>query len=272
MTSANVQSFTVKLSDTARGIIDRIEFAETLLPVLDRDYLVKGWLDRGALSVLYGDANVGKSFFAIDMAHHVQQGIDWAGRRVKQGQVLYIAAEGGSGLNNRLVARGAKFMVLRGQMVLAGRNNTAPALAEAVECMERHYGPFALIVVDTMARVMGGANENEAPAIAALITSLDLIRDRTGAHVMLIHHSGKNAEQGARGHSSLRAAIDTEIRLSKPDDGSPYSLARTTKQRDMIGGAEIEFDLRTVTLGQDSDGDPVTSCVVQHHINQRGNG
>lgn len=131
-------------------------------------------------------------------------------------------------------------------------------------------GPFALIVIDTMARVMGGANENEAPAISALMGNLELIRDRTGAHIMLIHHTGKDSSRGARGHSSLRAAVDTEIELTKGDLG--LISVKATKQRDMIGGAEIEFDLRTITLGQDSDGDFVTSCVVQHHSNQRGRG
>lgn len=273
MSRGNVENLHPKVSPGALRIIDAIEQADHLQPILDRDYLIKGWLDRGAISVVYGDANVGKSFFAIDIAHHVQEGLEWAGRRVRSGQVLYIAAEGGSGLNNRLVARQARFMVLRAPVTLAdpaqkNRNTDGQALAEAVERMTARHGRFSLIVIDTMARVMGGANENEAPAIAALMANLELIRDRTGAHIMLIHHTGKDTSRGARGHSSLRASVDTEIELTKGDMG--LIGARTTKQRDMMGGCEIEFSLRIETLGQDSDGDHVTSCTIQHHTKQRG--
>lgn len=119
MSGRNIRNISTQVSPAVLRILDQIENAGDLKPVLDRDYLVKGWLDRGAISVVYGDANVGKSFFAIDIAHHVQEGWQWATRRVRRGQVLYIAAEGGSGLNNRLVAREAKFQVLRAPLILA---------------------------------------------------------------------------------------------------------------------------------------------------------
>jgi len=63
------------LPERAQRLLGRVEFAHELRPVLNRDYIVKGWLDRGALSVVYGEANAGKSFWAIDLAHHVQQGL-----------------------------------------------------------------------------------------------------------------------------------------------------------------------------------------------------
>lgn len=250
------------LGEPAQRILGRIQFAGEVTPVLDREYIVKGWLDRGAVSVVYGDANVGKSFWAIDVAHHVHNGLAWAGNRVRKGAVLYIAAEGGALFANRLAARQAKFMVLWGQMVLTGQNTAARPLSDAVLHLENVHGPFALIVVDTLARVMGKAEENEAQGIASLMASVDAIRHLTGAHVMLIHHSGKDTTRGARGHSSLRAAVDTEIELTKDETG--LRLARTMKQRDMEGGREAPFLLDVVTLGRDADGDPVTSCIVKH--------
>jgi len=175
--------------------------------------------------------------------------------------VLYAAAEGGAMFDNRLAARKARFMVLRGALTLAGRNGEAEPLAAAVGRLAETHGDFGLVVIDTLARVMGGADENAAPDIGALVRSAETIRDRTGAHVMFIHHSGKDVARGARGHSALRAAVDTEIELSRGEDGT--RLARTTKQRDMPGGAEHEFTLEEVSLGRDSDGDPVTSCIVR---------
>ena len=62
---------------------------------LIQNYLIKRWIDNDAISMVYGDSNCGKSFFALDMAFHVAAGVRWQEQRVKQGKVLYVAAEGG---------------------------------------------------------------------------------------------------------------------------------------------------------------------------------
>lgn len=59
----------------------------------------------------------------------------------------------------------------------------------------------------------GALDENAAPDIAGLMRNIDQIRRLSGAHVMLVHHTGKDTGRGARGQSSLRAAIDTKIEL-----------------------------------------------------------
>jgi hypothetical protein len=262
---SNLTPLRRRLTQAGERMLARVEFAGEIAPVMDRNYLIKGWLDRDAVSVLFGDSNAGKSFLAIDMAHHIHNGMAWAGRRVRQAPVLYIATEGGALFANRLAARKARFMVLRGPLRLGGRNPEAQPLAEAVQHLAETHGPFGLIIVDTLARVMAGADENAAPDVASLIASCDMLRERTGAHIMLIHHSGKDATRGARGHSSLRAAVDTEIELIKGDGGR---LAKVTKQRDGETGLEAAFDLDVVTLGKDADGDPVTSCIVKHQIKE----
>ena len=65
-------------------------------PVLSNRYLVKGWLDRGAASVVYGESNVGKTFFALDLALHVAAAMDWHGCKIspnqsRVGDVVYVA-------------------------------------------------------------------------------------------------------------------------------------------------------------------------------------
>jgi hypothetical protein len=82
---------------------------DKIKPVLSSRYLVKGWLDRGAFSVVYGESNVGKTFFALDLAMQVAAGKDWHGNKVKDwqscpGPVVYVAGEGGAEINNRIEA------------------------------------------------------------------------------------------------------------------------------------------------------------------------
>jgi RecA-family ATPase len=263
--SDNLVPLKPRLSTRATRLLGMVEAANDLEPVLERDYLVKGWIDRGTLTVLYGDANAGKSFAAIDLAHCVREGIAWGGYKVSPGPVLYIAAEGGAVFQNRLAARKARFLVMRHQIALTGRNPDAPPLAEAVRHLAEIEGePFRLVIVDTLARAMGGGDENTAPDIAALVNGCGVIQHQTGAAVLLVHHSGKDAARGARGHSALRAAVDTELCVTVEDDG--WRTIKATKQRDWPGGKDMRFKLSEVTLGRDRDGDAVTSCVVQHEV------
>ena len=76
---------------------------------------------------------------------------------------------------------------------------------------------------------------------------------------LIVHHTGKDRSKGARGHSSLRAALDTEIELKV--DGL-VRVASVTKQRDMESGKKVAFTLEVVELGLDNDLEAVTSCVV----------
>jgi hypothetical protein len=78
--------------------------------------------------------------------------------------------------------------------------------------------PIRLVVVDTLSRAMAGGNENAPDDMSAFIRNIDRIRQETGAHVLIVHHCGKDAAKGARGHSCLRAATDTKIELSHDTD------------------------------------------------------
>lgn len=252
-----------KLRQRAREFLGHLRFGQDVEAQLDRPYQVKGWIDRGGLSVLYGPSNTGKSFLALDLAHHVAKGLPWGGHRVTAGRVLYLAAEGGAGFTNRVAAlKEPELWVAACPITLTGKDSQARDVVDTLHHLTAVGGaPFDLIVVDTLARVMGGSDENLAPAIAELLNELDYIRRATGAHVMLVHHSGKDGSRGARGHSSLRAAIDTEIALSRDDDTSQIT-AEVTKQRDGPTGGQFRFFLRRVVLGKDQDGDDVTTCVV----------
>lgn len=253
----------------ARAEFIKSEFVplSEIMPALDSLYLVKGWLGRGASSVIYGESNVGKTFLALDLGLHVAAGTAWHGHRVKQGHVIYIAGEGGGGIRNRLAAaRQAMpelaacadgwFTLLPTRLDLHGEGDAA-ALISAIGAITQSP---ALVVVDTLARAMGAGDENTAQDMGQFVQSVDAIRSATGAHVAIIHHSGKDAAKGARGSGSLRAAVDTEIELARNGE---TIVATAKKQRDMLCGAEFAYQLVSVDLGLDGDGDAVTSAIVQ---------
>lgn len=245
-----------------------IEWFDDVEPALSSRYLIKGVLDAEAMSVVYGPSNSGKTFFALDLAFHVAAGLPWRGLRTASAGVLYLAAEGGRGVANRIAAlreetgaHSIPFALRRAGMdLLKDQADLQTVYDLATNVRERAGDLPLLIVIDTLSRVMAGGDENNASDMTALIRNIDALRQATNAHVMLIHHSGKDTAKGARGHSSLRAATDTEIEVGN-EDGNRAAIV--TKQRDWTGGETFAFGLKTVTLGRDSDGDEVTSCVVE---------
>lgn len=245
-------------------MIKEIEWFDDLSPVLESLFLIKEMLDRGAMSVVYGPSNSGKTFFSLDIAYHVATRSMWRDRRISGGTVLYLAAEGGRGIVNRISALKAIYTDARVPLAIrrAGLDLLRPeADVQRVIDLANEIGPVALIVVDTLSRVLAGGDENGPVDMTAFVSNVDRIRQETGAHIMVVHHTGKDAARGARGHSSLRAATDTEIEISV-DTATGMRTAIVQKQRDYSGGQEFYFQLERVELGHDQDGDPVSSCIV----------
>ncbi len=253
------------LSERAAAIRAAAHSLHTIKPVLAGRYLVKGWLDRGTLSSVIAGPKSGKTFAMLDMALHVAAGRPWHGFKVAApGRVLYVACEGGAGVLNRVEAfkranpdlteaADDRFVLLR----LVVDFGTGIDVAPLLEAMGTDWD---LIIVDTLARAMAGRDENSAQDMGAFVRSCDAIREQTGAHVCVIHHTGKDVERGGRGSSALFGAVDTEIFMSKGEGGTRMWLEEA---RDMPSGTEIAFTLRDVEIGVDEEGDPVVSAVIE---------
>lgn len=258
---------TILTPNTKQVDLHRVFKLADAKPVLKSSYLIKGWLGRSQMSVVYGPSNVGKSFFCLDMAFSVAANREWNGARVRGGTVLYLATEGGNAFRNRVYAlREAKgvsdapLLVRPSPIDLLRAEVDMPALMELCNEVKADHGQIAMIVVDTLSRAMAGGNENGPEDMTRLIGNLDVLRDLTNAHIMVVHHSGKDTAAGARGHSSLRAATDTEIELEVEEGG--LRIAKTTKQRDMEPKPPFGFTLDIHQLGDDEDGDSVTTCTI----------
>lgn len=231
-------------------------------------YLIKGLLPKAALGVLYGESGSGKSFLALDMAFAIARGIPWRGLRTKQHKVVYLAAEGASGFRNRLAAY-ALHHDLKDSDIPLQIIDAAPNFLLKDDALDicraalADSGRPGLIVIDTFAQVLAGANENASEDMGKALAHCKGIHKATGALVLLVHHSGKDASRGARGWSGLRAAADVELEVSRSGDNRAL---RTTKQKDGADFQEWGFKLRSILIGKDEDGDSITSCVIEESL------
>ncbi|MBI5900841.1 MAG: AAA family ATPase [Rhodocyclales bacterium] len=227
-------------------------------------WIVRGVLPEAELAVIYGESGSGKSFFAFDLVAAVARGVEWCGRKVRQGRVVYVAAEGAGGFRKRLAAYALYHCIELGALQL-GIVAAAPnlltdddkALADSIIAT----GGASIIVIDTLAQATPGANENAGEDMGKVLARCKRLHSATGALILLIHHSGKDATRGARGWSGIRAAVDAEVEITRLADARS---ARISKQKDGDDGEAFSFRLLSVPLGDDEEGAPVSSCVVEH--------
>ena len=235
------------------------------------EWIIKGVLPRAGLAVIYGESGAGKSFLALDISAAITRGIAWRDRKTAKGRVVYVCAEGAGGFRQRLRAYAADNRVEMSELpaVIADAPNMlkgedVAAVTKAIlEWAGAPEGGRAadVIVVDTLAAASPGSDENSGKDVGQIIAHCGWMHKMTGALVVLIHHSGKDASKGARGWSGLKGAMDAELQVTRNGD---YRAVESTKLKDGADGMVWPFKLKTVVLGMDSDGDPLSSCVVEH--------
>jgi hypothetical protein len=233
---------------------------------LDRKqaYLVKGLIPADALVIAWGEPKCGKSFWAFDLAFHIAAGWDYRGRRVAHGDVVYCALEGAGGYGKRRaaiehyyqLAPGAKILLhlMAASLDLIGDHS---ALIAAIR--RQLSGSPVCVVIDTLNRSLRGSESSDED-VADYIRASDAIKTAFGCVVIIVHHCGYN-DTRMRGHSSLIGALDAELSVKKGQDG--YFTVKVERAKDDKEGETIACRLRTVDLGLDDEGDPLTSCVVE---------
>lgn len=237
------------------------------------EWLVKGVVTAGGNAVLYGPYASLKSFAVLDMALCIAFGRPWQGRDVKRCGVIYAAGEGLAGFARRVAAwrkhhglqdGTAPFRLLHVPINITDAEHVARLVRTAADAAEKDGFPVGLIVVDTMARAMVGADENSAQDMGRAVAALDDIRAGVKATLLSVHHTGKDSERGPRGSTALPGAVDTLIRVDRAD----LSVTLTVeKQKDDDEGEPIILEAQKVDLGVSVDGAPLTSLVLVEGTN-----
>lgn len=269
-TSTQAQDYTKRfLKPEEKPVVLPWKWATELEPNLEANDFVEGVLSNNGMSVMYGPSGSGKSFVVLDLAVAVASGQKWYGHACDKGVVIYLAAEGAEGVKNRIAAlkkegrlpEDTRLVYVPCCIDILDKKQVAALVATVEASMAGIHEPVRLIILDTLSRCMSGANENAPEDMTAVISAAGHIRKVTGAHVLFVHHCGKNIAAGSRGHSSLRAATDTEIEIQR--DAGEIGQILCRKAKDLEFFDPMAFRLKVVELGTNSREKPVTSCVLE---------
>lgn len=231
-------------------------------------WLVKGLVPEDSMGMIFGASGTYKSFIAIDLAMHIAHGMDWAGLRTKQGPVAYIAAEGGAGISRRLDAWCDQFGLVETNnlhicitpFLLTAQDEMAHLKAAIAKFPE----PPSVVIIDTLSQTFSG-DENSSSDIGTYLRMINSeIRAAFNCTVIVIHHTGHSAAERPRGSSAITANLDFILGVFKPDPEASRAKVGVHKMKDGDKVDDLYFNMTRLVLGQDNDGDEISSLVAAH--------
>ena len=222
---------------------------DDLLSLPDPIWLVEDVLEADGLAVMFSPPNQGKSLLALDLAARMSCGLDWNGKHVVQGPAVYLAGEGMKGLGKRVRAwsrlngwRADRLAAIEASQIGFSLADAA-SVAKFIRMVKRLPEPPRLIILDTLATVTPGVEENSSKELGLAIDRAKYIRRETGATVLIIHHAGKDGRD-LRGSTSLRGAVDTVLKVEQDSEG--LVTMTVDKQRDGEKGLSLFWKLERV--------------------------
>ena len=252
------QATEAKCSNDFFTLVSATDFPE--FPELT--WLIDDVLPSSGLASVFGPSGVGKSFVCLDMAAAIGSGTDWFGHPTEQCRVIYVVLEGQAGFRRRVTA----WETFHGKSFPANvkfvfdpfaftQVNHAKKLGELIN----QCGGAGLIIIDTLNKSAPGTDENSSSDMGKILAGASELQEATGGMTLLVHHPGKDASRGLRGHSSLHAALDTVIEVVRDEELIRWKLV---KCKDGEDGLTHMFNLSAVELGSDAKGKTIKSCVV----------
>lgn len=214
--------------------------------VRDPEWLIRNTLPAHGIGMIYGESGSYKSFLALDMALCLSFGIpgQWGSAPVKN-DVLFLAGEGPVATAKK---RWPAWMEWQG---LEFRNDHRFYIKDRVpfytdtdawehvkaDLAELKARP-ALIVIDTLSRLITGMDENSAKDASMITSFMEQLARYYECCVLAIHHTGKDQSKGARGSSAFYANMDFVISTKLRNGGTEL---RVRKQKDADVTDEISY-------------------------------
>lgn len=239
-----------------------------------KETILKGWLGEGEFTTISGLPGTGKSVVVTDIACHIAAGMDWHGVKVKQGLVVYVAAERKKLTERRMMAfrhhydaHNVPLLVVGGRLDFTKDLKDANDLIAAIRAAETVTEMKCVwVIIDTLTRVFGAGDQNASKDMTRFVQSCDQILAETKAHVTAIHHSAWSGERG-KGAIDLDGAVDASFMVKK--EGNKHKLV-CDGTNDGEEGDVLCFTMKSVQIGQDEDGAPTTAPVVVKESGEDG--
>jgi hypothetical protein len=159
----------------------------------------------GHVTAIISPGGEGKTWLVIELARGVLAGEPSIGLACEQGAVAFFDAESGPKLFTRRIK--ALEVAIPGLRAFDSASYDLRSGLD-VDSLASAADGCQLVVFDSLRAHTPGAEENSSTDMAAAMFGLKEIARRTGAAVVVLHHSGKDVERGGRGSTAIRDQAD----------------------------------------------------------------
>ncbi|MBR0710133.1 AAA family ATPase [Bradyrhizobium liaoningense] len=247
-----------------------LDYYENFGNAVPKTWIFKGALAIGETSSFVGPPGSGKSALLASAALHAAIGADWRGYRSKQHVgVVYFALERGQLAKRRMMAMAGPPnlpIAVASQVLDLVHPGCVQIIVDTIRSAATHFGhPVGLVIIDTYPKgiAAGGGDENSATHQNIAAANLRRVHERVAVHIALIGHTGKDETKGPRGSNAHLGDVDMMVQISVAGD---VRTAAIVKNNDGPEGVLTQFTVKAVTLGQDEDGDDITTAVVVDEV------
>lgn len=212
------------------------------------EYIVDKYFATYTLNIVYGAPGSLKSMILADLCAHIVNGSNWLpvgenGISCARWPVLWIDMDNGMRRTDGRFDAVGKAQKLPEDAPLYYVSMPNPSLIahdlDSMIVLKSHIVELGakLVVIDNLGLITGDVEENSA-GMAQIMGNLRTLAERTGSAIILIHHQRKGGAAGSRpgdalrGHSSIEAAIDLAIQITREPNSDQITL-RSTKSRDI---------------------------------------
>jgi hypothetical protein len=219
-------------------------------------YLIDEMIIEEALGFVFGPPGCGKSFLTIGMALSIATGQStWFNRGIKKhGPVIYISSEGTGDMKHRIKAWQKEtghsddetpfYLIRQSLNFMLGAD--VDRLIKAVAAVSTKLGqsPVA-IFVDTVSRVLPGADENLQKDMTLFISACDILRNTFHSTVVGVHHTSRAGN--LRGSTVFDGAGDFLLGIER-EAGESVGQIHAKKIKSAVDGWDQPFEMKKVVL------------------------
>jgi hypothetical protein len=203
-------------------ILTGAEFVDGFVPP---DYLIDGVLQKRFLYSMTAPTGTGKTAIALRLTAHVAKGLPLAGREIVEGKVLYFAGENPDDVRTRWIKLCEEMKLdaaTTGAFFVAGTFSISK-LRQRIVAEAKAHGPFALIVVDTLAAYYEGDEENSNTQMAKNARMMRSLSELDGGPTVIVTcHPTKTPNNDnllPRGGGAFLAEVDGNLVCVKLEGG-----------------------------------------------------
>ena len=221
-------------------------------------YLLRQWIAYGMLTGVIAEPGIGKSAWVLyALVRVIVTGCNWFNEMkgpAKSGHVLWCGTENDIAIT---LQRMRDWKIPMGKIVLPFEDPLATInllLTEHLERIEQLivFYKIKLVVIDSL-RGSHDDDENNS-RVGRVLKELSAIAERTGAAIVVVHHTKKLmadeeiTANSSRGSNVILAMMRSQIGIDKPDPKSKWCRVRVLKENLGIAPKPVGFQVTSTGL------------------------